>query len=634
MRRWLTSVREKIQPELADVSCPNLRRLLRQGARQEDDPYRQNSPLLGPFFFHFSPALHDVVLTRLDDTPLGGVFIDATCSSVGWGHASVECEGSLDAPALDYKDSSGLRSNPYRYDRVIDDLGAEPGSPAHDRGLVGLGHYLHLLQDLTSPAHTRQDGHPHHNVITEGGYRFGTFGDPSAFEVENKGRAIPPVSGPLVPIAIPQAAFDALRTWTVTRFWSEKNLLVGPPAGPVPVAQDSLGYLLDGEEPPRRIARQIEGSDPPRYEIDRVVARAQFNELAPEAVRYTASMIDYIIRTENVRLCAPPRGERYRAVMIQPPYPEWTADWRPASINAHGHVALTDGSNAFIWDGAATTRIPTNGGQVTSIHLNDAGQIAVTLRTSNTASRVLVWNPYSQSLQDIGTLGSPTTYAMDLNNSGVVLGTSALSTGEARGFRWSEKESFQTFEWGPPGSAPFAAAMNNLGQVCGGYWIRHPAPKLSDGYAVIWNGTDTRLLPLPPKGSDDSEPFMCFDINDKGAAAGAMYDTTTGLFTAYVWNGTAFVDVGDLGEGSAQATAINDEGVVVGAAWVTAPPLVGNWHGFVWKDGRIRDLNTIVDGLEAGWIVQTTTAINNAGQIAAFLYKPGVAYRAVRLDPM
>ena len=98
----------------------------------------------------------------------------------------------------------------------------------------------------------------------------------------------------------------------MTRFWSEKNLLVGPPAGPVPVAQDSLGYLLDGEQPPRRIARQIEGSDPPRYEIDRVVARAQFNELAPEAVRYTASMIDYIIRTENVQLCPPalpPLGE-------------------------------------------------------------------------------------------------------------------------------------------------------------------------------------------------------------------------------------------------------------------------------------------------------------------------------------
>lgn len=162
-------VQQNIHPELADASCPRLKSLLRQGVRDEDNNFHQWP--IGRFFFHFSPELSDVVVNRPGDYH---VVTDATCDSVTWGHTSNPCTATITDKLTETK--SGPWSNEFSYDRMVADLRTALGTSTHDRGLVGLGHYLHLLQDLTSPAHVRQDGHPHLDAPV-----IGTLGDPQCF---------------------------------------------------------------------------------------------------------------------------------------------------------------------------------------------------------------------------------------------------------------------------------------------------------------------------------------------------------------------------------------------------------------------------------------------------------------------
>ena len=69
-------------------------------------------------------------------------------------------------------------------------------------------------------------------------------------------------------------------------------------SGPA-IWEELNGYAYDDEG--RRIAYRPWFQS--AWTINDVVARAQFDELAPEAVRYTASMIDYIIQNETINLC-------------------------------------------------------------------------------------------------------------------------------------------------------------------------------------------------------------------------------------------------------------------------------------------------------------------------------------------
>jgi hypothetical protein len=284
----------QVRPELS-ACAPVLKQHIGLGVIDEDAYYapRLSYYPLGRFFFHFLPQLTDVPLTTVGDA-----VTDATCNSEEWGNAPRSCTATLTAPL--FERSSGARSNEHVYSQLIADLRNAPGTDLHNRGLVRLGHYVHLLQDLTSPAHTRNDAHPHFSFETLGIER---LGDPSLFEVVNAARGeadITMPTGPLLSWATNEDAFYQLRSFTATRFWSEKNTLIG--SGPARIAVTTDGYALDHEG--RRIAHR--NSRTSIFTINDVVARAQFDELAPVAVVYTASMINQIVEREGVSLCPAP----------------------------------------------------------------------------------------------------------------------------------------------------------------------------------------------------------------------------------------------------------------------------------------------------------------------------------------
>src|SRR5438309_3804797 len=124
--------------------------LLLVGTQHEDDQYlpiKIYRPL-GRYYFHFSPQLDDG-LSILERS-------FASCSSEPWALTGpVPCTATelrLLLGSLSFTDN-----NDQRWDVAL-------ANKTSESGWLALGYVIHLLEDLTSPAHTRNDSHPHCTV--------------------------------------------------------------------------------------------------------------------------------------------------------------------------------------------------------------------------------------------------------------------------------------------------------------------------------------------------------------------------------------------------------------------------------------------------------------------------------------
>lgn len=169
---------------------------------------------------------------------------------------------------------------------------------------------------------------------------------------------------------------------------------------------------------------------------------------------------------------------------------------------------------------------------------------------------------------DLGTLGGSTSFARDINDTGVVVG-------------WSQREGdlvTRAFRW------TAASGMHGLGTLGG---------TISDAKAV----------------------------NEAGQIVG-WSQVPGGAEHAFIWDATnGMRDLGTLGGANSRAVAINDLGVVVGMS----DPTTGYARGFIWDAANgMRDL-----GFPDGY---GPTDINNAGRIsgsgsAAFVWDPVIGLR-------
>ena len=129
---------------------------------------------------------------------------------------------------------------------------------------------LHLLQDLTSPAHTRNDAHPHFPALGV------EFGDPSKLELYGTYATFGPTPNPseIATVTDPVQTFQFLQQLVSTHFHSEKSLENGEPL-PTPAGGEIDGDLVDFDG--NRIARRMPKLGGLRVAnvIDDVVARDQ-----------------------------------------------------------------------------------------------------------------------------------------------------------------------------------------------------------------------------------------------------------------------------------------------------------------------------------------------------------------------
>jgi probable HAF family extracellular repeat protein len=300
-----------------------------------------------------------------------------------------------------------------------------------------------------------------------------------------------------------------------------------------------------------------------------------------------------------------------------------------------------------------------------AMEVNDRGQV-VGVAGGN---RAFLWQ--NGSKVQLGALGSGTaSTALALNEAGQIVGHSALTTppSGAHAVLWSNGGITDLTPDLPANQTAAANGINEAGQVVMNIYY---------GSALLWqNGVTT---PLGHLGGGSS---AANDINDSGIVVGSsVTDDLTQLgFMAhpFKWQNGVMTDLGLLpGDEDGGAAAINSSGHIVGSSGRTDPEtyesfyraflyrngtmtalpvpsweayagdindagvVVGSmragggfskWHGWVYIDGNVTNLNTLVNP-GSGLHIAFANSINNAGQIAATAYDAQGHYHAVLLTP-
>lgn len=204
------------------------------------------------------------------------------------------------------------------------------------------------------------------------------------------------------------------------------------------------------------------------------------------------------------------------------------------SINSSGQIAGWWAGVAVVWEYGVMQRL----GVGSAADINDNGVIAGSSYEATGYDRAGVWQ--NEVLQDIGVLpGFQSSHASAINESGLVVGTCRDATGYET----------QAFIWRNGGIEPIeelraATDINDSGQVVG--WNRNCALLWQDGIVEYLVGM-----------------FRATAINNSGVVvgwSGGMYDAR-----AQLWKDGVLQDLGTLPGGTiSQAYGINNYGQVVG----------------------------------------------------------------------
>lgn len=188
-----------------------------------------------------------------------------------------------------------------------------------------------------------------------------------------------------------------------------------------------------------------------------------------------------------------------------------------------------------------------------------------------------------------------------------------------RGFVWDSGVMSELPTLG--GTHGFAAGVNERGQIVG--WSENKihdqtcnAPQVLQFRGTLWGPGEDEIQELPPLGDDTTSAATA--INNRGQAVGisGICDNAVGRFSAInavMWDNGEVIDLGDIGGDAWNTpTAINERGDVVGFANVE-PSETGAFapHAFLWteQDG-IQDLGTL-----PGDTTSQALGINNRGQV-------------------
>jgi probable HAF family extracellular repeat protein len=149
--------------------------------------------------------------------------------------------------------------------------------------------------------------------------------------------------------------------------------------------------------------------------------------------------------------------------------------------------------------------------------------------------------------------------------------------------------------------------LNNRGQAVGFGDVLH-----GRAHPFLWdNGKITDLFTVGNLGGSIGSGY---NVNDEGHVVGIAFLPGNASFHSVLWRGSEFVDLKTLpGDACSQPFRINSQDQIVG---ISAPCNFSTTHAVLWENGEIVDLNMLIpadSGIQlnyAGWI-------NERGEIAA-----------------
>jgi probable HAF family extracellular repeat protein len=249
---------------------------------------------------------------------------------------------------------------------------------------------------------------------------------------------------------------------------------------------------------------------------------------------------------------------------------------------------------AVIWVNGVPTLLGAVAGATKSsaISINNSGEIAGIAAGDTFGIQAVIWNNGTPT--PLPGAYSSASNAAFLNDAGQVVGTEEVSAVEWNGLT-------ETVLGLMPGDTEAGAAgVNNNNLVVGFTCCAN-----GSGRATVWHGTVPSLLPsiIKTGGSDNA-----YAVNNSGVVVGAA-STGAGRHAA-AWANGVVTDLGALNTISS-ALAVNNRGIIVGEADSVG---AGDVHAVLWSriGAPIQDLNNLISATAASEILLTgATAIND-----------------------
>ena len=307
----------------------------------------------------------------------------------------------------------------------------------------------------------------------------------------------------------------------------------------------------------------------------------------------------------------------------------------PYGINNAGQIVgvskTAAGLNhAFLYANGTMSDLGTlpGGGNSTAYAINNAGQIVGTSETATT-TRAFIYS--GGQLKDLG----PGLAALPLAN-GSARGSTAMWLNNAGQFVWGTG-TLAAYSNGLLAANDYSFAggftgINGSGQLIG-------SSGLANSAMIYTNGVYTALGSLNTQEGGNqgyNYPTLAVAINDSGQvlgwSKGDLNGTKAYVERAFLWANGQMTDIGVPPTWSQiMPAALNNSGVAVGTGYTGAVGQVAGQYAFVYSNGVMADLNTMVAA--SGLVLRYATAINDNGQIVGWGTNSGGAAHAFLLTP-
>ena len=252
--------------------------------------------------------------------------------------------------------------------------------------------------------------------------------------------------------------------------------------------------------------------------------------------------------------------------------------------------------------------------------LNNSEWVTGTITLSETEGRAYLYR--DGEVQDLGTLGGETSVAVDINESGEILGSSTYG-GDLTGSAFLYKDGVMQDLGILIGMPATATGLNNNGQVTGGASVT-----ALDAHAYIYD--EDGFTDLGTLGGHNSQGF---GINDQGMVTGQSSVSGDLYLHAFLYHDGGMEDLGTLGCCDSVGNDINERGDVAGQT--SAPESTVSHpvnHAFLYSDGVMHDLGTLGGGYGVAYAVNQdrkvtgTSSTGEPSEFHAFLYADGVMH--------